>query len=75
MADTYDNELRGVLFSQEAETDKHPNLTGKIQVKGVEYRLAAWKRVSGAGNAYLSLQVSEQQPAGVASSSDEITDF
>ena len=79
MPETYDNELRGVLFSQEAETERHPNLTGKVQINGVEYRLAAWKRTSASGTNYLSLKVSEPEPqtvpAGNTSKSDEITDF
>jgi len=77
MPETYDNELRGVLFSQEAETDRHPNLTGKVQINGVGYRLAAWKRQSAAGTNYLSLKVSEpeQQTVPATPKSDEITDF
>jgi len=73
----FDNEMRGVLFSQEAETDRHPSLTGKVQINGVEYRLAAWKRQSAAGTNYLSLKVSEpeQQTVPATPKSDEITDF
>jgi len=76
MPDEYNNELRGVLFSQDAETERHPNLTGKVQIKGVEYRLAAWKRTSAGGANYLSLKVSETEaPVPVSSGKDEITDF
>jgi hypothetical protein len=62
MPETYDNTNRGVLFPQDAESERHPNLTGRIDVNGTEYRLAAWKRESKAGNPYLSLTVSEVQP-------------
>jgi hypothetical protein len=57
----YDNEMRGVLFPQEPETDKHPNMTGTVQVNGVKYRLAGWTRESKAGKKYVSLAVSESQ--------------
>lgn len=70
----YSNELRGVLFPQDAETDKHPNLTGKCEINGVEYRLAAWKRQSAAGNPYLSLKVSlpQEQQVSVGAADDSI---
>lgn len=57
----YNNELKGVLFAQQPESERHPNFTGKVQINGKEWRLAAWKRQSSKGTNYLSLQVSEQQ--------------
>jgi uncharacterized protein (DUF736 family) len=68
----YSNELRGVLFPQDAETERHPNLTGKVEINGVEYRLAAWKRESAAGNPYLSLKVSLPQEQQKTPSDDSI---
>jgi len=55
----YDNEMRGVLFPAEKKTEKHPDYTGNVTVKGIEYRLAAWKKVSRDGTKeFLSLSVS-----------------
>lgn len=72
-AQEFDNEMRGVLFPQEAKTEKHPNLTGNVQVNGVKYRLAAWSRKSQAGKKYLSLSVSEiQEKADGAATDDDL---
>ena len=59
---TYDNTNRGVLFkNKKKETDKHPDYTGKINVKGEDFRLAAWIKESKGGNKFMSLAVSEQR--------------
>ena len=50
---------RGFLFPKQQKTDKHPNLTGRINVEGKEYSLSAWKQKSKKGADYLSLSVSE----------------
>lgn len=48
MAD-FDNELRGVIFpNDKRSSDKSPNATGHVQVKGVVYRLAGWTKTSNA---------------------------
>jgi uncharacterized protein (DUF736 family) len=63
----YDDTNKGVLFTQEEkESDRHPDLTGKVNVNGTEYRIAAWKRQSQNGLNYLSLSISEPRPAGVS---------
>jgi uncharacterized protein (DUF736 family) len=60
----YDNTNKGVLFTQEnKESDRHPDFTGKVDVNGTEYRIAAWKRQSQKGLNYLSLSISEPQLA------------
>lgn len=62
----YDDELRGVLFPEHNKKhDKSPDFTGKVQVEGVEYRLAAWKRTSGSGRGFLSLSLNVNEPREV----------
>lgn len=39
----YDSEMRGVLYDVgERKGDKYPVATGKIQISGVELRIAMW---------------------------------
>ncbi len=53
----YDDELTGVLFPNKSENPKAPAFTGKCTIDDVEYRIAAWKRVStGTGKPFLSLK-------------------
>ena len=59
---TYDNTNRGALFRNEKkENDKQPDYTGKINVDGVDKRLAAWVSESKAGKKYFSIRVSDFQ--------------
>lgn len=60
----FDNTNRGVLFrdANKEEGSKKPDFTGKIDVGGKEYRLAAWTNVSRSGQKFLSLSVSEFKP-------------
>lgn len=60
----FDNTNRGVLFrdANKEEGSKKPDFTGKIDVGGKEYRLAAWTNVSKSGQKFLSLSVSEFKP-------------
>lgn len=63
----YSDENRGVLFrNDKKETEKHPDYTGKIDVNGKEFRLAAWIRESKAGTKFMSLAVSEFQDGSSA---------
>lgn len=51
----------GVLFRNDRkQSDKSPDYTGKINVGGVEKRLAAWVRDKGKGK-FLSIKVSDFQ--------------
>jgi uncharacterized protein (DUF736 family) len=61
MSEKYDNTNSGVLFKndEKAEGDKKPNYTGKLNVQGKDWRLAAWVRESKAGTKFLSLSLSE----------------
>ena len=66
MAD-YDNTNRGGLFKNKRKTkENHPNLTGRINIRGTEYWLSGWTKKDRNGDAYISLSVGdecEQQPA------------
>lgn len=58
MSKQYDDTNRGVLFKNERkQQDKHPDYTGKINVGGTEYKLAAWIREGNKGK-FMSLSVS-----------------
>mgnify|MGYP003135683568 CR=1 FL=1 len=60
----YDNKDKGALFTaKERKTEKHPHMTGKVNVKGKDYSLSAWSNVSKKGDKYLSLKVSEYDPS------------
>tara|TARA_R100001082_G_C4219388_1_gene98531 strand:+ start:354 stop:500 length:147 start_codon:yes stop_codon:yes gene_type:complete len=46
----YDNTDKGALFTaKERKTEKHPHMTGKVNVKGKDYSLSAWSNVSKKG--------------------------
>jgi uncharacterized protein (DUF736 family) len=58
----FDNTNKGALFTaKERKTDKHPHMTGKINLDGKDYSLSAWSNQSKKGDKYLSLKVSEFQ--------------
>lgn len=60
MTRQYDDTNRGVLFkNHKKETEKHPDYTGRINVNGTDWRLAAWLK-EGKNGKFLSLSVSEQ---------------
>lgn len=56
--EAYDNTNRGVLFkNKNKQSEKHPDLTGKIDVGGVEYFLSGWKKKSANGIEFISISV------------------
>lgn len=56
----YDNTNSGTLFRNDKATHpKAPEYTGKIDVEGKEYQLAAWVRESKNGKKFFSIKVSE----------------
>ena len=58
----YDETNSGVLFHEkEVKSERHPNMTGKLNVEGKEYRIAAWEKTSRSGDTFLSLAISEQK--------------
>ena len=63
MTEQYDDTNRGVLFKNDRkETERQPDYTGKINIDGVEKRLAGWIRQSKAGKSFLSMSVSDPLP-------------
>lgn len=58
----YNNEMRGVLFPNENKrTEKSPDMTGKCQINGKEFRLAGWTQQTREGTPYLSLSVTDPE--------------
>jgi uncharacterized protein (DUF736 family) len=54
-------DMTGVLFPVEnKKTDKHPNLTGNVIIKGEKYYISAWSNVAKSGKKYISLKVNEE---------------
>lgn len=63
MAEQYDNTNRGALFvNNRRTTDKHPNMTGSINVDGREYWISGWTKFkSSSGEKFLSLSVTPKE--------------
>jgi uncharacterized protein (DUF736 family) len=76
MSKQYDNTNRGVLFKNDKKsTDKHPDYTGKIDVNGAEFKVAAWIKESPKGK-FMSLSIStpKDKPAESKQSSPDFAD-
>lgn len=62
----YDNTNRGILSKNDRkQSDKHPDITGTINVEGVDYFLDGWmkERNDGSGSFYsLSVKRKDKQP-------------
>ncbi len=55
-------DMTGVLFPVEnKQSEKHPNLTGNIVMKGEKYYISAWTNTSKNGKKYISLKANEEQ--------------
>ena len=58
----FDNTNRGVLFKNKNKTeDYHGDMSGSINIDGVEYFLDAWAKESKAGERFLSLKRGNQK--------------
>ena len=58
----YDNSNSGALFpAREKKSDRHPDMTGNLDVNGVEYYINAWTKVSKQGKKFLSLSINPKQ--------------
>ena len=58
----YDNTNSGALFlAREKKSDRHPDMTGNLDVNGVEYYINAWTKVSKQGKKFLSLSINPKQ--------------
>jgi hypothetical protein len=56
----YETKNRGVLFNEQVKNkETSPDWTGKLDVEGKEYRIAAWERTTKTGQPILSLAISE----------------
>ena len=62
---TFDNNNRGVLFSERDKKTKDDDLdySGSIDIDGAEYWLSAWIKTSKKGNKFLSLSVKPKDEA------------
>tara|TARA_R110002074_G_scaffold299362_2_gene470868 strand:+ start:189 stop:410 length:222 start_codon:yes stop_codon:yes gene_type:complete len=70
---TYDNTNKGALFTaKERKTDKHPHMTGKVNIDGKDFSLSAWSNTSKKGDKYLALKVSDFKPNGQKKQEDEL---
>lgn len=70
MAD-YDNTNSGALFDNNRKaSDKHPDMTGKMNVNGVDHWFSGWWKKSQKGQQFLSLSLGKpvdeqrQEPRG-----------
>ena len=55
-------DMTGVLFVvEDVASDKHPNLTGHLLVKGEKYYISAWSNTAKSGKKYISLKLNEEQ--------------
>ena len=58
----YDNTNRGSLFKNDKKTEeKHPDLSGSINIDGTEYWISGWSKVSKGGQKFISLSVRQKQ--------------
>jgi len=78
MANGYDDTNRGVLFRNDRkEKETQPDMTGKVNVEGVEFRLAGWTKESKNGKKFLSLAIepAQEQTAQAAAPQDPNDDI
>ena len=55
-------DMTGVLFVvEQPASDKHPNLTGNVLIKGEKYYISAWSNTAKSGKKYISLKLNEEQ--------------
>ena len=55
-------DMTGVLFVvEDKQSDKHPNLTGNVLIKGEKYYISAWSNTAKSGKKYISLKLNEEQ--------------
>jgi hypothetical protein len=54
----YDNTNKFTLFRAKKNSEKSPDYSGEIDIDGLKFRLAAWKRTSKSGIEYISGAVS-----------------
>lgn len=58
----FDNTNRGSLFKNDKKTEeKHPDMSGSINIDGVEYWISGWKKRSKADVGFISLSVRHKE--------------
>jgi hypothetical protein len=75
MSQQYSNENTGVLFKNDTgDNPKRPAYKGKLDVGGVEYKLAGWIR-EGKNGKFISLKIDtdERKPAAKVDDEQEIS--
>ena len=72
----YDKTNRGVLFKQTDKTnEKAPDYKGSFNYKGNEFKIAAWVKISQAGNSFISISVDDFVPQQKESSAPSLEDI
>lgn len=66
MTQQYDNNNRGVLFTNDRkQTDSHPDMKGRLNVNGVDHWFSAWwKEPRNGGDQFLSLSLGKPVEGG-----------
>jgi hypothetical protein len=71
MSQQYNNENTGILFKNDTgDNPKRPAYKGKIDVGGVEYKLAGWIREGKAGK-FISIKIDTDERKPVTKVDDE----
>jgi len=56
----YDNTNRGALFKNKRKSkDTHPDLTGRININGVDHWFSGWTKTSRNDEKYISISIGE----------------
>ena len=65
-------DMTGVLFMvEDRASDKHPNLTGNVLIKGEKYYISAWTNTAKeSGKKYIRLILNEDQKQPKTDNSD-----
>jgi uncharacterized protein (DUF736 family) len=78
----FDSTNRGSLFKNDKKTEeKHPDMSGSINIDGVEYWISGWKKQSKQGANFISLSVRPKEPVRQSSQpttkakADDFDDF
>lgn len=71
MTRQFDNTNRGVLFNNDRkESDSHPDMTGSININGVEHWFSGWWK-DGSKGEFLSLSIGKPKEARQARQAPE----
>ena len=75
MDNQYDNERKGVLFLKGSENPKAPKWSGKMTLKGVEYQIAGWEKMSKSGKEMLTISITDKPAGGNYANSPRRDDY